>query len=480
MSGPFYALSGYINDVWENVLASLSYVNTTLSTLSVSAELTLAQAIAQTLRNSRDAIDANQISNAAATAYSILGPTLAISSGLDPVSLALITNRINALRSFALATVSLQPVPVSNPSAVLATGNPSIADPLFLDYLVSFSAETPPAGLIPDTFAYEAQSVADAWSAYATALAGLVSNVAIDQINYMAAASQSVADSVANIAISPLAGISSAWNSIVALPAILSYLDGNVTNPTSAVSQQAANARYIIGESLYAAYVLVVNLGHSLPTVVNTVTVRNNDSLMAIAARELGDYTQWQAIAQANNLIPPYIGPVALPGIAVWGQLIYLPTTSGGQANSQSNVTPAAYEATFLGTDIWYGPINQDMLPWTGDFLTISGNQNLAFSLGRRLQTTLGTLIFHSNYGSRIPPEIGNVTTQDTAGHLGAYTESALASDPRVAEVLSVNVNVLTSWAINIQGTVLPKGLTGNNYNVNVVAQMNPIVAGLQ
>jgi phage baseplate assembly protein W len=116
------------------------------------------------------------------------------------------------------------------------------------------------------------------------------------------------------------------------------------------------------------------------------------------------------------------------------------------------------YENMFLGTDFFYGPINQDMLPWTGDIQTIVGNQNLAFSLGRRLQTTLGSLIYHPEFGSRIPPTIGSVTTQNTVGSIEAYGVSSLLGDQRVARVLSINATVLTSYAIRVTFTVLPQG----------------------
>ncbi len=475
MSNTFQAVTPYVASVWSCAYNSLAYANATLSTLSSSAELTLAKALAQTLRNSRDAIDANQLAVASATGYMVLGPTLAIPSGLDPTTLAYIQKRLIALQSFAIALQNLQPVPAATPSAVLSTGNPALADPLLLEYMVNFSAESAPEGLTASNFVINAQNEADAWSSYATALQGKAPNSAVDQITYMAAASQLVADSVSNVSISPNADVIAAWNGMVALPAIARYSSGDATDPTSSGSQQTAVIKYVIGQSLYNTYVLVVNLTQAVPSVVNTVTVRNNDSLMAIAARTLGDYTQWQTIAQANNLIPPYIAATSSAGVAGWGQQIYLPTSSG----TPTTVPPAAYEATFLGTDFWYGSINSDMLPWTGDLLTISGNQNLAFSLGRRLQTTLGTLIFHSDFGSRIPPEVGNITTQDTAGQLGAFVQSALSSDNRVAQVLSVNVTVLASYAINIASTVLPKGLTGN-YSVSVNANLNPIVAGLQ
>ena len=481
MTNAFPSVTGYVASIWNAAFASLTYANATLSTLGTTTELVLAEALGETLRNGRDSIDANQLGSAASSSFAILGPTLAVSSGLDPITLSFIQNRIQALQTFALALRTLQPVPVATPSAALAAGNPAIADPLLLEYFVGFLSETPPAGLTIANFSAQAQAEADAWTAYAAALIGLVSNQAIDEINYMGAASQEAATAISNVSLSIFTNLTTAWNQMVALPSLTRYSSSGANDPTSAFAQQAAVIRYLLGECLYQTYVLIVNIRQVVPSVVSTITVRNNDTLMAIAARALGDYTQWQTIAQINNLIPPYIAQVSGPGIAGWGQRIYLPTSSfSATTASDTTVTPAAYEATFLGTDFYYGsPINGDMLPWTGDILTISSYQNLAFSLGRRLQTTLGSLLYHNDFGSRIPPEIGNVTTSDTAGHLAAFAQSALASDARVAQVLSATATVLTSWAIVVQGTVLPKGLTGNA-GVEVNATLSPVVAGLQ
>lgn len=475
MANAFPAVNGYVGSVWSADRAALAYTNTTLSTLGAQAQLVLAESLAATFRNSRDAIDAFILSAAASNGYVILGPTLAIPSGLPSATLAFIQNRITALQLFAIATGKLNPLPSVNPGASLASGNPAVPDPLLLEYLVAFLSETPPTGLTAGNFIAQAEAEAAAWTAYGVALTGLVANNAIDEINYMAAASLDAATILSNTGVSASANLTTAWNQMVALPAIMRYASSDANDPTSLVAQQTACMRNLICTCLYNTYVLVVNLRQAIPSTVSTVTVRNNDSLMSIAARALGDYTQWQAIANANNLLPPYIAATASPGVAGWGQSIYLPVTQG----AQTNVSAASYEATYLGTDIWYGPINQDMQIWTGDLPLIASYQNLAFSLGRRLQTTLGSLIYHSDFGSRIPPEIGNITTSSLLGYLGAYAESALASDPRVNRILSLSVNSSDGYLITIAGTVLPNGPFGTNYTIAVNASVGQIVPGL-
>jgi phage baseplate assembly protein W len=110
------------------------------------------------------------------------------------------------------------------------------------------------------------------------------------------------------------------------------------------------------------------------------------------------------------------------------------------------------------------------MLTWTGDFQVISGYQNLAFSLGRRLQTALTSLIYHPDFGSRIPPEVGTITDASIAGVLQAYTTSCLLSDPRVAKVVSVAVTMQASnTGFEITAVVLPNGLGASQVTVNQV-----------
>jgi phage baseplate assembly protein W len=183
---------------------------------------------------------------------------------------------------------------------------------------------------------------------------------------------------------------------------------------------------------------------------------------MSIAARQLGDYSKWQQIANINGLLPPYFAAVPTPNMVSPGQQLYLPT-DGIPANVVPAQGAASYEISFLGYDIFYGALNQDMAPWTGDFVTISGYSNLAFSLGRRLQTPLGNLIYHMDFGSRIPPEVGNILTQDTVGHIGAFAVSAVLSDPRVQQVVSVNAQALTNQGVSVSLVALPKGQTNSS-----------------
>jgi phage baseplate assembly protein W len=222
---------------------------------------------------------------------------------------------------------------------------------------------------------------------------------------------------------------------------------------------------------------LALKLAQFIPENLQVYTVLNNDSLPLIAARQLGNFELWPQIATINNLQPPYIGAVgAAPsaGLVIPGQQIFLPvnpTTTAATAGAVSNSIPN-YEVNYLGVDLFLGPLNEpDMLPWTGDFNTQSGFNNLATALGRRIITTLGSLIFHPEFGSRIPPEVGGVSDSTTASNIGAYATSAILTDPRVNNVTNVSVTNPSYGQINVSATATPNGSTAQTALVNEVLQ---------
>ena len=123
----------------------------------------------------------------------------------------------------------------------------------------------------------------------------------------------------------------------------------------------------------------------------------------------------------------------------------------------------------FLGIDIYIGPINGPMPAWTGDFQTIAGYANLSWALGRRIQTTQGTLIYSPTYGSRIPPEVGAVQTAQTAGHVTAFGVSALQADPRVASVPNATTQIVSGGLVSFSANVQPNGFQNALVSVNAV-----------
>jgi phage baseplate assembly protein W len=238
--------------------------------------------------------------------------------------------------------------------------------------------------------------------------------------------------------------------------------------PFSFSNQQDMVLKNVMLETMFEIDTLLLILRQPNTHQIRLATVRNNESLMDIAARTLGNFELWTDIVTLNGLIPPYVGPDPLPGIAGWGTKILLPTP--GTALAPVGTLPS-YNINFLGVDLYIGPINGPMPPWNGDFQVITGYPNLAWALGRRLQTVIGALIYHTNYGSRIPPEVGAIQTLASAQNINAYGQSAINSDPRVLSCISSTATIGELGFVIFQAAVQPRGFANAPVAVNEVLQ---------
>lgn len=463
-------LTGYPLTIWTAIQAALIYAQANLSTTNPQSTKGLAQAVAQTLDNGSSAFAAYLFGSGTQTNYSALAQAVALPLTLDSVTEAFFQNRVTAMQSAILGAQALQVLP-GLAAPLLSAGKPSIPYPGYLEFLLAFFYETPPAGLTVNNFAAQAQACATAWTTVAAALQTqgvFFTGTSLNAVQQMGMAAQVVANTVANIVLSTSVNLTVAWNTLVAAPTISQAASVTYSDPTSLGAQSLAIARYNTLLILQQLNVLLTSLrNQSITQVVRLAKVRMNDNLMDIANRELGNFEEWRNIAALNSLVPPYISSTPGPGLVVPGDQLFLPTPNG--ATTPQAGTPPNYANNYLGVDLYLGLLNQSMLPWTGDFQVISGYPNLAFSLGRRLQTCLGTLIYHPNFGSRIPPEVGSIDDQSISGQLQAYTVSCLLSDPRVAKVTSVNVLVQQDTGFEITATVLPNGLGESEVTVNQV-----------
>jgi hypothetical protein len=456
--------------VWKSVLAALSYVKANLSPADTAQVQSLGSALAATLKNASSAFGGYLFFSGTQSSFSALSQAEALPLSLDSVTSAFFQARVIAMQNAITAALTLQVTP-GNVADALGRGKAAIPDPQYLEFLLNSTFETPPAGLTAANFTAQAQSAADTWSIIATALQtqGVpFTGVALNAVNQMGAAAQVTADAVANLTVSPFADLNVAWNTLIATPTMTRMAALVYNDPTSLVSQNTAVARYVILSTLTQVDKMLVALTAQPSGPVRLATVRRNDSPMDIANRELGNFELWSQIVSINGLVPPYISNApAGPNVAVPGDQLLLPLPNGQPPTVRTS--KFSYLNNFLGVDIYLGPINQDMLPWTGDFQLISGYQNLALSLGRRLQTALTTLIYHNNFGSRIPPEVGAIADAAVAGVLEAYTESALLADPRVSRIVSIEVRLLTGSGFDIKSQVLPNGLNNTSVAVNEV-----------
>lgn len=464
-------LPGYPGQIWTAIRSTLAYANANLSTTDNQQAKALARAVAATLKNGSYAMDAGIFFSGIQQSFSTLAQLLPLPLDLDPTTFAFMQARLTAIQTATLSAQKLLVLPLSV-TKQLSSNQPAIPDPGYLEWLMNFAFETPPTGLTLDNFKANAQTAATTWNTIATALKtrGVAfSGTLFNLVTLMADSAQVTATLVQNAKLNSTLGLDYLWNRIVVMPTITRLVAAITNDPTSTTSQNTNIARYVTLQALQQFDTLIMSLRQVVTAQLRLGTVRQGDSLMTFANRELGDYTAWRHIAALNGLEPPYISNTPGSGVASPGQQLFLPPP-----NSTSTIAPetgpvASYVTNYLGVDKYLGPLNQPMLVWTGDYQIISGYTNLAVSLGRRLQTTLGSLMYQVAFGSRLPPEVGSITSQNVTDLLVAYTTSALLSDPRVNQVVSCTVTLLGNYSVEINAVVLPNGLGQEEVTVNEV-----------
>lgn len=450
-------ITGYCGTVWNAALDVLAYYTATLDPSNTVAAQNLTNLTAKSIKNAIEALNAISTLNQAYNNYLLLTEAFAVPVAIDATSVNYIQNRLKAMQVFSSSLTRFN-VSIIPPATALLENTPSIPTPGLVEYLSQFEGEALPSDY--STLLASAKEAYTSWTALADALTtgGVAySGASYDAVTQMAQASQVVYQMLVNGGVAPLQSAAASWNGMVAIPSIVGMAALTAPDPTSLQQQNLATAKYILGTTLYELNQVLLSLRDQVSGNIQLAVVHEDDVLMDVAARRLGDYEQWTSIATTNNLAPPYATAA--------GTELFLPTTG----TVQTQGTAPSYTLNYLGVDLYYGPLNQDMLPWTGDFNTISGYENLAFSLGRRMQTTYGDLIYHLDFGSRIPPEVGAVTEQTTLAYIGAYARSCVLSDPRVNRVLSADVQALQNYAINARITVLPNGLGSKSATVNEV-----------
>lgn len=470
---------GYSGLIWRTIYNAVAdYMNNSISPAALARDPALALSISQTMLrsiyNAVDAINAFDYGVAwqAMDQVFLYVNTLPL-AGLDVPTATFFVNRTVGYNAAYPALQAIVPQgPFDTPANTLEKGIPIIPDVNLLEFYQGFAYETQPAGLTNVNFAAQAQACADAMQNITNALIvfqGLYPTQAVSLMQQQTSIAQVVASTIAGLQSGTVAsniGVTQAWNQIVALPSFTMTGSTLSTAPYSKSAQQSAVIRYALLNLAKQICVFLLSLQRPSTQQISTAIIRIGDTLMDIAARELGNFDRWIEIATLNNLQPPWIGPLTTETIAGWGTKLIMP---GPGTTAAAGGQKISYSQDFLGTDLYIGPINGSMPAWNGDFQTITGINNLSWALGRRLQTAMGTLIYHRTYGSRIPAEIGQVQDSQTASHIKAYGTSALMSDPRVQAVLSATIGIPAHNQISFQGVVKPIGDQTARANANEV-----------
>lgn len=486
MSDQIY--SGYSANVWQSVYAGLAYFNqqlaavSTVSGVSSFASLSTlssqAEGMYSSLRNGAVAIDAFAMTQVWSTELNNLQTIQGLPLVLDPTTVTLFNNRVNAYAQALVGVTAITPNITSflQPE-VIDSATSIIPSTGLLDYLSTYNAETLPVGLTNANLISNAVAVANAMLNVANAIS-VFQGSNVTQLYDVAYRQYQCALSIANMLgaftsggfASDISTVNS-WNQVVTLPTLLLCSDVlNGAGYTFQLQQQAV-LRYAMLTTGDQISILLLSLRQPLTSRVNLTTLRVNETLFDVAARALGDYELWPEIATLNGLVPPYVGINSSIGIAGWGTQLVLPTP--GTDVSAIGTLPN-YNTNFLGNDIYIGPINGSMPPWTGDFQIIGGYANLTWALGRRVQTTMGNLKYHPSYGCRIPPEVGNIQSNTTIGHINAFGISAIKSDPRVASVAATTSTLVGNGAVQFVATVQPGGFQTTPIGLNEVISPTP------
>lgn len=485
--------SGYPGQIWSACYQSIAWLAGVLQNGTTPAANTVAatQVTYNTLWNGLSALSVWQTAAALSSEQQNLLAIEALPLSLDPTTLSYLTTRTITVETTAAQLMAI--TPTFNPimaATLLTAGQSAIPDPGFVEYCMAFNVEPVAVGTTTDQVIAQAGVVAQAWLTITNAVM-VVQGASLTPAYDAAARMYRVSNMIYNILSSytsgPLAASAPAgydfladyqgnvmttydgttllvlqpvsedsttyvWNQIVALPTVL--MDAAVLNssPYTFVSQECGIIRFVIGGIIAQLALYLLALRQPQLSQVNLAQVRQNDSLMDVAARNLGNFAEWSAIAMLNGINPPYPGP---SNTALVGQNILLPGTN---SVTVSGVSVPSYFSNVLGTDWDFGPINGTMPVWAGDYQTITGYQNFARALGRRIQTTLGTHVYHVDYGSRIPPEVGATQSFDEAAKIAQFGRAALASDPRTASVISATASLQPGFLAVFNGSVQPIG----------------------
>lgn len=481
---------GYPGSVWSTCWLSMSWLAGVLQSTDSQSSSSAATVVYQTLLNGIASIDAWQTGIALQAEFQNLSAVEALPLFLDPDTQFFLTNRINSLAIAATGISALPQQPnILTVVSTLEQGIPPVAYPYYVEYCMNFAAETPPSDLDSSNLVAKAQASADAWLTIVNAInvlqGGPVSQT-YDTALRMWRASQATATRLASLTSGPFAYFNSAtlkpltsftgasfttfegaillafgeipteqvyvWNQVVALPSILLDASMVLGAPSSLQVQQSGVIRYILSTAAMQLATYLLSLRRPQLSNVSTAPVLQDDSLQDFAARNLGNFEEWTNIAALNGLQPPYPGPT-VPGYM--GRQLLLPQA---QQDINPNAPIPSYEANILGIDYDFGPVNGVMPQWTGDYSTIIGYANFARALGRRLQTTVGELLYHTSYGSRIPPEVGAVQSSDEAPRIAQFGKTALTQDPRTGTVLSAVATTQPGFLVTFTGVVQPVG----------------------
>lgn len=166
------------------------------------------------------------------------------------------------------------------------------------------------------------------------------------------------------------------------------------------------------------------------------VEVRANDSLQAIALREMGDAGRWAELITINELRHPYLTTnpdEAQPGVLLAGQMLRVPA-------------PTPYATVDTDPDAVFfrdvALVGGRLVVENGDIQPVGGLANLRQAIRHLIATETGELMFHPGYGCNLRRLLGSLNGPTAALLAARYVRTALEADERVDRVTDARATV--------------------------------------
>lgn len=203
-------------------------------------------------------------------------------------------------------------------------------------------------------------------------------------------------------------------------------------------------------------------------------TITEGDTLQSIAQYILNDASKWYDIASYNKLVYPYIGDYSDTGVMSVGDTIIIPISTDDNYSISSDTLSDTQKNNLAGyvlgkdlsliddTSAIEGRGTTDeiiSLESTGKNLSVvSGYENLVQALLVRLNTPIGTLLLHPEYGNNFSDILGQKNTVSNINKLQVGIEQTLRKDSRVSNV-KVQSTEVEGEVVKIVVIITPIGL---------------------
>jgi hypothetical protein len=164
--------------------------------------------------------------------------------------------------------------------------------------------------------------------------------------------------------------------------------------------------------------------------------IRGGDTLLSIAAREMGDPDAWMDLRDANALRYPYVTVLRLPGTVAPGDQIMIPTTAAapGVTGTRGIDGSEPNEDQVLGVDMLLTDEGEWQIDPTGtDVLKVRGAACYEQDLRIKLETPLGTNMLYPHVGILTP--IGQPNGRGLPQAVALSVRTAVIQDPRTASL---------------------------------------------